>query len=351
MHLPVRFLLWPFSWVYGFLVRVRNILYDTGFCKVQEFDFPVISVGNLSVGGTGKTPLCLLLLARLSSARIPVAYISRGYGRQTRGLRQVTAASSPGEAGDEAVLVAQNCPEALVLVAENRREGLLRARSMLGPHLIAILDDAFQHRRVKASLKIVMLAERDLIWPRWLLPAGRLREPLSSLKRADAIIMTKPEKRSEARTGLPLTPTKDLFLGNVVISAFWSFPQNTVTPRPEGSRFFVFCGIGFPEHFLNGLQSFGTVAAKSIFADHHQYSLTDWREIVTDFHMLPYSDKALVTTEKDFVRLKVLPGFSEVLSGHTLWVARSVFAFENKESENSFFQLVYDTCGLKRICP
>lgn len=349
MLLLFRILLWPFSLLYGAGVWVRNSLFERRWLKTYEPDFPVITVGNISVGGTGKTPFCLWLLEKLSSEGYSVAYIARGYGRRTRGLRRVSSESTPYEVGDEAVMVFQRCPGALVLVAENRVEGLRTARKLSGDQIVAILDDAFQHRRVKPCLAVVMLTERDLKWPRWLLPAGRLREPLSSLKRAGAVVLTKGTRSSSPLLSDHGVPEEKFFRGDVRIRAFIPFPENTVTRHLSGKRFFAFCGIGYPEHFLNSLLLFGTVEAKRIFADHHQYSSTDLREIVTEFDMLPHPDKVLITTEKDFARLAFLPGFSEILGTHVLWVAQSEFVFDNTADEERFFQLLYDTCSLKRI--
>jgi tetraacyldisaccharide 4'-kinase len=202
---------------------------------------------------------------------------------------------------------------------------------------------------VKPCLEVVLLTERDLKWPRWLLPAGRLREPLSSLKRAGAVILTKRTSTSSPLRSPHRVPEEKIFRGDVRIHSFLSVPDNIVAGHPSGKRFFAFCGIGHPEHFLNSLLVFGTVEAKRIFADHHRYSLSDVREIMTEFDMMPHPDKVLITTEKDFVRLAVLPGFYEILGKHTLWVAQSEFVFENVADEERFIQLVYDTCSLKRI--
>lgn len=347
--LLLRFLIWPLSLLYGFAVWVRNKLYDYGWLDCYEADFPVIVVGNISLGGTGKTPLCLWLLEKLSNRGHSVAYIARGYGRRTRGLKHVSPASTPAEVGDEAVMVLRRCSQALVLVAENRVEALRYVHKRLGADAVAVLDDAFQHRQVKPRLAVVLLTERDLKWPRWVLPAGRLREPVSALKRAHALILTKAEKTIPHPLAGSGVPGKNLFHGNVRIHSFRSFPDNLVAERPSGKHFLAFCGIGYPRHFLNSLQAFGTVAAKRIFADHHQYSVTDVREIVTDFDMLPHPDKALVTTEKDFVRLSALPNFSDLLGQHTLWIAQSEFVFDDKADEERFIQIVYDTCSLKSV--
>ncbi|HQS52630.1 MAG: tetraacyldisaccharide 4'-kinase, partial [Sphingobacteriales bacterium 39-40-5] len=187
----VRLLLFPFSILYGLGVILRNLAYDFGIFKSREFALPVISVGNLSVGGSGKSPMTEYLV-RLLKDKYKIATLSRGYGRKTSGFLYVDTNSLSSESGDEPLQFKRKFRDITVAVCENRAEGILRLEP---DHELIILDDAFQHRSVKPGLNILLLEYDTLFKQQWLLPTGDLREPLWGINRANIMVISKcPEK-------------------------------------------------------------------------------------------------------------------------------------------------------------
>ncbi|MCS6980797.1 MAG: tetraacyldisaccharide 4'-kinase [Flavobacteriales bacterium] len=339
----------PISLLYGIVVWTRNKFFDAGLLKIYEPLYPVISVGNITTGGTGKTPFCMMLAKFFLDRGIPVVYISRGYGRQSRGLRRVDPTTTARISGDEPLMVSRRVPGLLVLVSAQRAKALEKAKATLERPFLSIMDDAFQHRRVKPILNIVLLAERDLEPPRLLLPAGRLREPLKSLQRAHALIVTKEMTGRYTEKLFREFPEKPIFKGNVCIEGFFKYSDSVFHKEIPYRKFYVFCGIGYPEHFLNDLKNFGTVIGKRIFADHHWYSETDVREILTEFDLLSIENKILVTTEKDLVRLEELSEFPVLLGRRPLFIARSSFIFKDKNERHRFFEFISSSTGLKTL--
>jgi len=183
----LRWLLLPFSLLYGLAVIVRNWCYDAGFMKSRRFDLPVICVGNLEVGGAGKSPMTEYLI-RLLKGDHKVATLSRGYGRETKGFLTAANTTTAIQLGDEPSQFARKFPDITVAVCEDRAEGIMRLQAS---HDLILLDDAFQHRAVKAGLNILLFDYNQLQQPKLLLPAGNLREPFSGRWRADIIVVTK----------------------------------------------------------------------------------------------------------------------------------------------------------------
>jgi tetraacyldisaccharide 4'-kinase len=243
---------------------------------------PVISVGNISVGGSGKTPFVILLGGLLRERGIPFDVLSRGYGRKTRGVREVDPNGSPSAFGDEPILIAKRlrCP---VIVGENRYQAGLFAESKFGPQL-HILDDGFQHRSLGRHFDIVLITPEDV--QDQLLPAGRLREPRSSLRRADAIVLAAETNYSE------------LGLDKQVI---WRLRRSvSVAEAPQGPV--AFCGIARPHQFIEQLRAAGIQpVATNFYRDHHSYTEKD----VRDLGALREQNRAggFVTTEKDAINL------------------------------------------------
>jgi len=251
----------PLSALFGAGVRLRNSLYDRHRLPQRRLTGPVISVGNLSVGGSGKTPFVLLLGELLKSRDVKFDILSRGYGRRSRGVAVVNPAGSSAEFGDEPLLMARRL-SVPVIVGENRYKAGMEAERRFGPQL-HILDDGFQHRGLARDLDIVLVTPEDA--HDRLLPAGRLREPLSSLKRADVVVLA----GGAAEKAYPLEAKR-----------VWRVRRNIapveIPPRPV-----VFCGIARPEHFLFQLKLAGLeAAAQALYRDHHAYSERDVRDIL-----------------------------------------------------------------------
>jgi tetraacyldisaccharide 4'-kinase len=279
----------PLGAIYGAVVHARNGLYTRGILKTQRLSAPVISVGNISVGGSGKTPFVILLGELLQQRGIPFDVLSRGYGRKSTGVLEVDPNGSPRDFGDEPILIAKRlgCP---VIVGESRYAAGRFAENKFGPQL-HLLDDGFQHRSLARDFDIVLLSPEDA--RDRLLPAGRLREPRSSLRRADAVVA--------AVAATPIDP--ELKIDG---PRLWHVQRNIAIsegrPRPV-----VFCGIARPNQFVDQLQAIGIQpAATNFFRDHHRYTERDVRELSA----LREQNHAggFITTEKDAINLGPLLG-------------------------------------------
>jgi tetraacyldisaccharide 4'-kinase len=302
------------------IMTVRNALYDKGILNQWRSPIPVVSVGNITTGGTGKTPLVDWIVRFYHASGTSAAIISRGYGRRTKGVQLVSDGRrillGSRDAGDETVMLAARNPRSLVIVAEDRTEGvrfLMREFAGRLPGVI-VLDDAFQHRRIARDLDIVVVnaaAPQELDA---MLPEGRLREPLLGLQRADLIILGKITDESKAES---LLARLEQF-GKPVIRSRIRPGKLVNTDGTEnkaieaGMKAFAFAGIGAPEGFLHSLEMAGvTVAATKFIRDHEPYTETIIRKIVTDS-----AQKSLVpvTTEKDWFRIADHPQFTGMLT-------------------------------------
>ncbi len=271
--------------LYGAIVGARNALYDHHVLRTRSLQGSVISVGNLSTGGSGKTPFVILLGELLKARGIPFDVLSRGYGRKTRDALIVDPGGLPRDFGDEPLLIARrlNMP---VVVGESRYEAGQLAEAKFGPQ-IHLLDDGFQHRRLARDFDIVLVTPDDA--RDRLLPSGRLREPLRSFQRADAVVLT---------SGAP--PEAFPLAGKIV----WRLRRGIVSPGELNTpaRPVVFCGIARPQNFVLQLRTAGIdPAAQAFFRDHHAYTEKDIRDLL----QLRQRSEAggFITTEKDAVNL------------------------------------------------
>ena len=270
------------SAIYGTVVGARNSLYDRGVLPAQRLDGPVISVGNLSAGGSGKTPFVMLLGELLQVRGIKFDVLSRGYGRKSRGVLLVDPAGLPGQYGDEPLLLARKL-QVSVIVGEDRYQAGRFAESKYGAQL-HLLDDGFQHRALYRDFDIVLITPPDAADR--LLPAGRLREPLTALHRADAVVLTS----GASAASFPLE-RKLVWRVRRGIA-----PQN-IPPRPV-----VFCGIARPQNFVLQLRASNIEpAAEAFYRDHHAYSERDIRELLA--LRKKCAAGGFVTSEKDAVNL------------------------------------------------
>jgi tetraacyldisaccharide 4'-kinase len=268
--------------MYGSVVRVRNVLYDTGVLSARRLQGPVISVGNLSAGGSGKTPFVILLGGLLKARGVKFDVLSRGYSRQSSGVLLVDPAGLPHDFGDEPLLMARKLGVP-VIVGEDRHQAGQFAESRFSPQL-HLLDDGFQHRGLARDFDIVLVTAQDA--GDRLLPAGRLREPLNSLRRADAVVLTS----GAAAESFPLE-------GKLAWRVRRGIAPQSVPPRPV-----VFCGIARPQNFVLQLRAANIEpAAEAFYRDHHAYQEKDIRELLA----LGQKSEAggFVTTEKDAVNL------------------------------------------------
>jgi tetraacyldisaccharide 4'-kinase len=272
----------PLSAIFGASVRARNTLYDRGIARTNRLQGPVVSVGNLSVGGSGKTPFILLLGELLKARGVKFDIFSRGYGRKTRGVARVDPGGLPKDFGDEPLLLARRLGVP-VIVGEDRHDAGLFAEKSFGLQL-HLLDDGFQHRALARDFDIVLVTPEDA--RDRLLPAGRLREPLASLSRADAVVLS----NGASPESFPLND-------KLVWRLRRGITLNDVPARPV-----VFCGIARPQNFLLQLRTAGVEpAAQALFRDHHAYAARD----IHDLLKLRQQSEAegFVTTEKDAINL------------------------------------------------
>lgn len=298
----MNILVFPLVRLYQWGSMFKNHLYDHGFLIPQESPIPVISIGNITFGGSEKTPLAKHILALLNEKGLKPALISRGYKgkwEKTGGI----AADAKGihaswaEAGDEPWLIARNLPGTGVLVGRNRYRSCLRAKKL--GYKIAVLDDGFQHRRLKRNLDIVLFNPKN---------NNLLREPVSSLKRAH-IILTKSELSSKAKKELRRKfPQQKLFQYSVVTEGIYSFKEDLPVTKKFFSekKILAFCGIASPQRFFKLLnEEEFDISTFITFPDHHPYPHSSFKKIRSNF--LKNQCQALLTSEKDMVKLRDRP--------------------------------------------
>lgn len=294
-----RKLLYPFSLLYGGITSLRNYFYDKDLLKSTTYELPVITVGNLNVGGTGKSPMTEYLL-KLLHDKYKLATLSRGYKRSSKGFQIVDSNDPASKAGDEPLQFKNKFPEVLVAVDANRREGIENLTEF-APEVI-ILDDAFQHRKVKGGFQILLTAYGNLYPEDLMLPAGNLRESVSGAKRADMIVVTKcPQDLSEEemiqiRGILNPADHQKVFFSYIsyseeIISAF-----NAIKLEQLDSSFTLVTGIANPKLLLDYLRSKGLDFKHLKFPDHHHFSEKEIESL--------NEEEFILTTEKDYMRLK-----------------------------------------------
>ncbi|HEX2934133.1 MAG TPA: tetraacyldisaccharide 4'-kinase [Bacteroidales bacterium] len=304
----------PFSFLYGAIVWIRNLLYDIKVFKSYEFKLPVISLGNITVGGTGKTPHTEYLI-RLLEKQYKVAFLSRGYKRKTRDFRYATESSTVNEIGDEPWQIRHKFPHIIVAVDRDRVNGIRNIQESYAETDIILLDDAFQHRSVKPGINILLVDYNRPIFNDTLLPRGELREPVSGRDRADIFIVTKSPANMSAMDRRLFAINIDPLPHQRVY--FSTIKYNTPLPVFAGAR----NEVDFQDKSLSVLLVTGIAKAKSIldhlrkqytnvehveFADHHAFTVNDIQAIQQKYNGITEEKKIIFTTEKDAVRLRTM---------------------------------------------
>jgi tetraacyldisaccharide 4'-kinase len=306
-----KLLLYPFSLIYGFVMIIRNWLYDKGFFKSEGFDVPVISVGNLSTGGTGKTPHIEYLI-RLLAGNYQVAMLSRGYGRKTKGFVAGDKYSTALEIGDEPAQIANKFEKVRVCVDEDRVHGIRELLYRYPGIDVILLDDAFQHRAVISGISVLLTDFYHLYSEDFLLPSGNLREPKSAARRADIIIVTKTRKVYSPITVQRLTESLKPLPHQYLFLSYIKYGQITPLNKKECARrkdkpvntIFMFAGIANTYPLEDHLKSQCVELVMLIFPDHHRYTQKDIAKIRSTWEGIFTKNKLMVTTEKDVMRLK-----------------------------------------------
>ncbi len=303
----LRKLLFPFSLLYGGITAIRNFLYNKGWLKSKSYNLPIICVGNLSTGGTGKSPMIEFLVSFLIDNH-KIAVLSRGYKRKTTGYREVLASNFVEEVGDEPLQFKKKYPEITVAVCEDRQTGIEKLKNLAD---VILLDDAFQHRKVKASLNILLTSFDKLYSNDCMLPAGNLREPKFGAERADIIVVTKcPENISDSKMESikgKLRPKshQQIYFSKI---GYNSEIKNSTESKPidylRGKEFLLVTGIANPKPLITFLNNEGLTFEEKSFPDHHNFTVSEIEQLK--------KHKLILTTEKDFMRLQTIAIVTEI---------------------------------------
>lgn len=343
-------ILFPVSLIYGFVVYIRNMLYDNQILfKSAVFKIPVIVIGNITVGGTGKTPHTEYLVEILKN-HFKVAVLSRGYKRKTNGFLIATTESTSTEIGDEPLQIKKKFPEIIVAVDGNRVRGIGNLLEKFPDIDLVLLDDAYQHRRVKANLNILLIDYSKPICRDFILPYGNLREQASEKRRANIILITKtpetlkPIDRRIISTELGAFPYQDVY--------FTTFSYGNLTPvfsrvnidksalDLKGFQILLVTGIANPKPFIGYLNTLvGDNIQLMPFPDHHQFTNSDIEQIEKNFNLLNSSKKVIITTEKDAMRLQIFSNIADNLKENWFYIPIKV-VFQNDQADNFNKQII-----------
>jgi tetraacyldisaccharide 4'-kinase len=329
----LRYLLFPFSFGYYLITKIRNYFYDKGIFKSYGFEIPIIAVGNLSVGGTGKTPQIEYLI-RLLQDDYSVATLSRGYKRDSSGFLLANKNSTATQLGDEPFQIHQKFPKIQVAVDADRKNGIENLLQLQNKPEVILMDDAMQHRKVKAGFYILLTTFNDLFSTDYLLPTGNLRESRAGAKRANVIIVTKCPENLSNKQKEEISKKLHCYTKNETIPIFFSAigysnklqnKTNEITlDSLRNKSLSLVAGIANPTSFISKIKEISENVQVSIFPDHHSFTAKEIEKIKEDL-----KTKIGITTEKDFVRLQ------DKINANTLYYLpiRSEF-IENQEEFN-----------------
>ena len=350
-----RFLLYPASRLYGAGVSMRNMMFKCGILRQKKFDIPVIVVGNIAVGGTGKTPHAEYIIS-LMRKRYNVGVLSRGYGRKTRGFRMVDDESTPRTVGDEPYQMYHKYggDKVVFAVCEDRVKGIENMLQLHPEISLFVLDDAFQHRYVKPSVAVVLMEYGRPIFDDSLLPFGRLREPAEAMDRADIVVVTKcpddvkPLEFRMLKNNLKLFHYQKLFFSRFIyrdpvpLFSDSAAPLGALKWLEKNDTILAVCGIGNPRPFVEYLRSFGMRVKVCLFSDHHYYNARDFKTIEQRFDKLSGERKLILTTEKDAVRMLSSRDFPESLKPfiHFIPVEVNFVGLEDESFDETLNKLI-----------
>jgi tetraacyldisaccharide 4'-kinase len=340
-------LLYPISLIYGLIIWIRNRLFDYGILKSKEFNINVISVGNLHVGGTGKTPHVEHLIELLKK-EFKIASLSRGYKRKTSGFILAKETSTVEEIGDEPKQIKQKHPDVIVAVDVNRVRGINKLLQIEKNLDCVILDDAFQHRYVTPSLSILLVDYNRSIFEDGLLPYGRLREPASERSRADIIIVTKCSKDVKP---IELRILEKKLITNPYHRVYFTYteyenpvpvfkesakPILTETLKKEDTVVFLLTGIANASQLRKYISEFTSDIRDLDYPDHYAYTAKDMHELIEVFSSELKENKYIITTEKDAMRLQQFPGLEEEIKAAMHYIPVKIDFLENEAKDKDF---------------
>lgn len=342
------------SWLYGAIVGLRNWLFESNILKSKEYEIPVVGVGNLTVGGTGKTPHVEFIVSHLAYD-YKVAVLSRGYKRKTKGFVLANSKSTPASIGDEPYQIFQKYGNAVVVaVCESRKKGIEELKKLYPELGLIVLDDSFQHRWVKPKISILLTDYSRPFYKDKILPLGRLRESARQVNRADMVIVTKcPEDLMPINYRIA---SKDLDLMKFQKLFFSRYEYGKLKPVfPEDARYDVslnaldskdgvmlLTGIAHPRYFVRHFRNYPFRVKVDHFPDHHDFTRKDIIEIENKFKALPGQRKIIVTTEKDAVRLMHNPYFPEDLKAFTFYLPVNVRMINAIDDNNLIEEIKYE---------
>ena len=333
----------PLSWLYGIGVGFRNQLFNIGLLKQHDYDIPIISVGNITVGGAGKTPHVEYLI-RLLKDKVKVAVLSRGYKRKTHGYVLANDSSTVTDIGDEPYQMKQKYQDVHIAVDKKRVDGIahITGDAETNDTDVILLDDAFQHRYVKPGINILLVDYHRLIIYDKLLPAGRLREPQSGKNRADIVIITKcpkdlkPMEFRVLTKAMNLYPYQSLYFTTIEyesLTPLFAKEKSTIEKEAlEDKHVMLITGIASPKQIIIDLKPHVKEMTTLAFSDHHQFKSKDIMKINETFNAIK-GEKIIVTTEKDATRLEQIEGLSEEVKQNLYVLPIKVKFMINQEEE------------------
>ena len=340
-----RYLLFPFSILYGSVIWIRNKLFDKKILRSAKFNFPLICIGNLAVGGTGKTPM-VEYLVRILKDKYKVATLSRGYKRKTKGFAIADEHTTAIDIGDEPMQIHKKFPDITVAVAEERIIGVPQLLYERPDTQLIVLDDAFQHREIEAGMNILLTDYNNLYTRDILLPAGDLRDLKSSSKRAGIIVVTKckatlseEEKNKIVKELKPLPNQKVYFTRIQYGNPYQLFTGDPYLLEPDCEVLLV-CGIANPALLKEALTGYVSSYELLAYRDHHIFNLDDLKEIKKSFSKIKNKKKIIVTTEKDGVRLAKYEKELKEMPVYVFPIAHEFLFGEERDFENEVLQYI-----------
>ena len=317
-----RILLLPFALLFGLIVTIRNWLYDKNILKSASFGLPLICVGNLSTGGTGKSPMVEFLVRHLKHHQ-QVAILSRGYKRKTKGYALASDTTTAIDIGDEPMQFFKKFPDVPIAIGEERLEAIPQLLHDRPKTNVIVLDDAFQHRAIKAGLNVLLTDYGNLFTRDFFLPTGDLRDARSSYKRAEIIVITKcpPDLAEAEKESLlrEIEPQKGqaVFFSTIAYGVPYHITSRHLSALDENAEVLLVTGIANPKPLKQFLEEKIHIYHLMQYNDHHIFSIDDWRDIKKRYESIETAKKMVLTTEKDAMRLLK---FSAEIDGMAFYV-------------------------------
>ena len=325
-----NWILFPISLVYWIITSIRNIFFEIGIFKENKFNIPIIGVGNITVGGTGKTPHSQYI-SKLLQKKFKIAVLSKGYGRKTKEFKYVNINSNSKEVGDEPLQLKKNLPKEIVAVDHKRVNGLNKIMKEHPSVNCIILDDAFQHRSVKIGFNILLCDYNNPIYKDYMMPVGLLRESKKGIKRADCLVISKcPENltlEESNRIKKKLKFTKEVFFSKVVYDKIVSLNGNKTIKKSSIKKVLLVTGIANSSPIIEYLEKLNIQIKHIKYKDHFHYQKKDINKII-DIYKREISEIIILTTEKDAQKMKV---FEELSKFPVYYLKVSIDFIRNKD--------------------